>query len=77
MLAIFKQLHVTRKKLFQGDEPNLIKARNKINDEFKMHKIVTKDEEITELINVATEVERFYRTSVVQTVQVDDGKHSK
>lgn len=77
MLAIFKQLHSTRKKLFQGDEPNLAKARAKINEEFKIHKTVSKEDDIPELIGVAKEVEKFYRTSVVQTVQVDDGKHSK
>lgn len=76
VLAIFKQLHVTRQKLYKGDEPNLAKARAKINEEFKKHKIVKSEDEIPELIDVAKQVEHFYRTQVVQAVQVDKGKHS-
>ncbi|XP_055324897.1 complex III assembly factor LYRM7 [Sitodiplosis mosellana] len=75
VLAIFKQLHVTRQKLFQGDEPNLAKARAKINEEFKNHKIVKSEDEIPELIDVAKQVEHFYRTQVVQAVQVGENKH--
>lgn len=67
---------MTRKKLFRGDEPNLAKARAKINEEFKNHKVVEKDDEIPELIGVAKEVELFYRTSVVQAVPSADGRHS-
>lgn len=76
VLAIFKQLHVTRQKLFKGDEPNLAKARAKINEEFKNHK-TAKEDEIPELIDVAKQVEHFYRTQVVQAVQVDEGRHSE
>lgn len=76
VLAIFKQLHVTRQKLYRGDEANLAKARAKINEEFKNHKIVKSEEEIPELIDVAKQVEHFYRTQVVQAVQVDGDKHS-
>ncbi|XP_031620007.1 complex III assembly factor LYRM7 [Contarinia nasturtii] len=71
VLAIFKKLHVTRLKLFQGDEPNLGKARAKINLEFKNHKVVESEAEIPELIEVAKQVEHFYRTQVVQAVEVD------
>lgn len=76
VLGIFKQLHVTRKKLFYGDGPNLAKARAKINDEFKNHKVVANNDDIPELISVAKEVEQFYRTSVVQAVPAADGRHS-
>lgn len=76
VLAIFKQLHVTRRKLFEGDEPNLAKARAKINEEFKNHKIA-KNEDVPELIDVAKQVEHFYRTQVVQAVKTVDGTHSK
>lgn len=75
-MAIFKQLHATRKKLYSGDEPNLAKARAKINEEFKNHKVVTKQDEIPELIAIAKEVELFYRTNVVQAYKVADGRHS-
>lgn len=77
ILSIFKQLHKTRKNLYQGDEPNLAKARAKINEEFKKHKLLQNDGEIPELIAVAKEVEYFYRTRVVQAVPTKDGKHSK
>lgn len=76
-MSIFKQLHSTRQKIFRGDEPNLAKARNKINEEFKKHKSVQNEAEIPELIGVAKEVELFYRTRVVQAVEVDEGKHSE
>lgn len=75
VLTIFKQLHTTRQKLFKGDESNLAKARAKINEEFKNHKSV-KEGEIPELIDVAKQVEHFYRTQVVQAVPVEEGKHS-
>lgn len=76
VLAIFKQLHATRQRLFRGDEPNLAKARAKINEEFRKYKDVEKTE-IPELIGVAKEVELFYRTRVVQAVPVEDGtRHS-
>lgn len=74
-MAIFKQLHATRLKLYRGDEPNLAKARAKINEEFKKCKNVEK-EEIPELIGVAKEVELFYRTRVVQAVPTKEGRHS-
>lgn len=77
MLAIFKKFHRTRLTLYQGDEPNLAKARAKINEEFKNNKIVQNEEQIPELITIAKEVELFYRTRVVQAVQTDEGKMSK
>lgn len=77
VLSIFKQLHKTRLNLFSGDEANLAKARAKINEEFKSHKLVQNETEIPQLISIAKDVERFYRTNVVQTVQVNEGKHSK
>lgn len=55
----------------------MAKARAKINDEFKKHKLVQNEGEIPELIAVAKEVEYFYRTRVVQAVPTEDGKHSK
>lgn len=58
--------------MFRGDEPNLIKAKLKINEEFKNHKFIENESEIPELIAVAKEVELFYRTRVVQAVQVDE-----
>lgn len=69
-------MHVTRQKLYQGDEANLAKARAKINEEFKNHKLA-KNEEIPELIDVAKQVEHFYRTQVVQAIPTEGGKHSK
>lgn len=77
ILSIFKQLHKTRKTLYQGDEPNLAKARAKINEEFKKHKLTQNEDGIPELIAVAKDVEYFYRTRVVQAVPTEDGKHSK
>lgn len=52
------------------------KARAKINLEFKNHKVVQNDAEIPELLDVAKQVEHFYRTQVVQAVQVDDNRKS-
>lgn len=75
-MAIFKQLHLTSKNLYRGDEPNLAKARAKINLEFKNHKVVGKEDEIPELIGIAKEVELYYRTNVVQAYEVNDGRHS-
>lgn len=75
-MAIFKQLHATRKNLYCGDEPNLAKARAKINEEFRNHKVVAKEDEIPELIGIAKEVELYYRTNVVQAFKVADDKHS-
>lgn len=69
-------MHVTRQKLYKGDEPNLAKARAKINEEFKNHKTANQDE-IPELIDVAKQVEQFYRTQVVQAVPKDDGIYSE
>lgn len=55
----------------------MAKARAKINEEFKNHKVVKNEDEIAELMGVAKEVEFFYRTRVVQAVPTDDGKHSE
>lgn len=53
------------------------KARAKINEEFKKNKNVQNEAEIPALISIAKDVEFFYRTQVVQAVEVEQGKHSR
>ncbi|XP_012347472.1 complex III assembly factor LYRM7 [Apis florea] len=73
VLQIFKKLHRTRMKTFQGDEHALQVLRNKINEEYKKYKNVTNTAAIEELNKFAEEVEHEVRTTIVQAVETKPG----
>ncbi|XP_053389980.1 complex III assembly factor LYRM7-like [Mercenaria mercenaria] len=66
VLSIFKQLHKTRKSVFNGDTYALGVVREKINEEFKSNKDVDDTQKIEELLTLAESTEHALRTMVVQ-----------
>ncbi|XP_011875105.1 PREDICTED: complex III assembly factor LYRM7 isoform X2 [Vollenhovia emeryi] len=74
VLRIFKQLHRTRLKTFQGDEYALQAVRNRINEEYRKYKNVTNQAAIEELNKFAQEVEHEVRTTVIQAVETAPGR---
>ncbi|XP_070172758.1 complex III assembly factor LYRM7 [Polyergus mexicanus] len=74
VLRMFKKLHRTRLKTFEGDEHALQVVRKKINDEYRKYKNVTNEAAIEELNKFAQEVEYEVRTTVIQVVETTPGK---
>ncbi|XP_056635459.1 complex III assembly factor LYRM7 [Diorhabda carinulata] len=73
VLKTFKELHKTRKTVFQGDLTALSEARKRINEEYKKCKHVTDLKAIEELIKYSQDVERELRTTVIQAREVKPG----
>ncbi|KAI5704280.1 complex III assembly factor LYRM7 isoform X2 [Diaphorina citri] len=73
VLKVFKQLHQTCKKVFNGDHQTLNAARIKINEEFKKNKHISSPRSIEELVNLANSVEHELKTTVVQAVETKPG----
>ncbi|XP_039312575.1 complex III assembly factor LYRM7 isoform X6 [Solenopsis invicta] len=67
VLRVFKKLHKTRLKTFEGDDYAL-QVRSKINEEYRKYKNVTNQAAIEE------EVEHEIRTTVIQAVETAPGK---
>ncbi|XP_072763550.1 complex III assembly factor LYRM7 isoform X1 [Anoplolepis gracilipes] len=74
VLRMFKKLHRTRLKTFEGDEHALQVVRKKINDEYRKYKNVTNQATIEELNKFAQEVEHEVRTTVIQAVETAPGR---
>ncbi|XP_071564872.1 F-box only protein 27 isoform X2 [Temnothorax nylanderi] len=74
VLRVFKKLHRTRLKTFEGDEYALQVVRDKINNEYRKYKNVTNQAAIEELNKFAQEVEYEVRTTVIQAVETAPGR---
>ncbi|XP_024892172.1 complex III assembly factor LYRM7 [Temnothorax curvispinosus] len=74
VLRVFKQLHRTRLKTFEGDEYALQVVRDKINNEYRKYKNVTNQAAIEELNKFAQEVEHEVRTTVIQAFETAPGR---
>ncbi|XP_028136512.1 complex III assembly factor LYRM7 [Diabrotica virgifera virgifera] len=73
VLQSFKNIHKTRKNIFDGDIIALTEARNKINEEYKKCKHVSDPGAIEELVKYSEEVEKELRTTVIQAKEVKPG----
>ncbi|XP_028049854.1 complex III assembly factor LYRM7 isoform X2 [Monomorium pharaonis] len=73
VLQVFKKLHRTRLRTFEGDDYAL-QVRDKINKEYKKYKNVTNQMAIEELNKFAKEVEHEIRTTVIQAVETAPGR---
>ncbi|XP_018047254.1 PREDICTED: complex III assembly factor LYRM7 isoform X1 [Atta colombica] len=69
ILRVFKKLHRTRLKTFEGDEYALQVVRDQINKEYRKYKNVTNQAVIEELNKFAQEVEYEIRTTVIQAIE--------
>lgn len=74
VLAAFKKLHKTRRKVFRDDDRALNAAREKINEEFRKNCHVSDTGAIKELVDFAKAVEHEMRTTIIQTVEVAPGR---
>lgn len=75
VLKVFKALHRTRRLVFKGDERALGAARKKINEDFKKNKYVNDDGSVKELVQLANDVEKELRSTVIQAVRVAPDKY--
>ncbi|WAQ97995.1 LYRM7-like protein [Mya arenaria] len=66
VLSVFKQLHRTRKIVFEDDHRALAVIREKINEEFKKRKDIDNEQEVTQLITSAHDIEKELRTRLMQ-----------
>ncbi|XP_020300224.1 complex III assembly factor LYRM7 [Pseudomyrmex gracilis] len=74
VLQVFKKLHRTRLKKFEGDEHALQVVRSKINEEYRKYKNVKNQAAIEELNKFAQEVEQEMRTTIIQAVETAPGR---
>ncbi|XP_032674170.1 complex III assembly factor LYRM7 isoform X2 [Odontomachus brunneus] len=74
VLQVFKKLHRTRLRKFEGDKHALQVVRNKINEEYRKYKNITNSAAIEELNRFAQEIEHEVRTTVIQTVETAPGR---
>lgn len=74
VLQSFKNLHKTRKSVFNGDVKALSEARKKINEEYRKYKNVSEASTIEEMVNYANEVEEVLRKCVIQAKEVEPGR---
>ncbi|EZA62631.1 LYR motif-containing protein, partial [Ooceraea biroi] len=74
VLRIFKILHRTRLRTFEGDDHALQVIRSKINEEYRKYKNVTNSAAIEELNRYALEVDHEIRTTVIQAVETAPGR---
>ncbi|XP_018047255.1 PREDICTED: complex III assembly factor LYRM7 isoform X2 [Atta colombica] len=75
ILRVFKKLHRTRLKTFEGDEYALQVVRDQINKEYRKYKNVTNQAVIEELNKFAQEVEYEIRTTVIQAIETAPRRH--
>jgi len=68
-VALYKALHRTVQRVFSGDIPAMLAARDKVCEEFEKNRRVTSQTSITELIKQGEDVNRILGESVVQLVR--------
>ncbi|RUS81129.1 hypothetical protein EGW08_011115 [Elysia chlorotica] len=73
VLAALKELHRTRRIVFEGDQHALQVTKQQIRDEFRKNAKETNQSKIEEAITLATDVAKLLRTTVVQIKQKELG----
>ncbi|KAK3737974.1 hypothetical protein RRG08_010022 [Elysia crispata] len=73
VLAALKELHRTRRVVFEGDDHALQVTKQQIRDEFRKNARETNQSKIEEAITLATDVAKLLRTTVVQLKQKEPG----
>jgi len=73
-IVLYKSLHRTVQKVFRGDVPAMLAARDKVCEEFNKNRNVKSETSIAELINQGREVQKILDQSVVQIKQKDEEK---
>eukprot|EP00090_Calanus_glacialis_P045561 TRINITY_DN853_c0_g1_i1.p1 TRINITY_DN853_c0_g1~~TRINITY_DN853_c0_g1_i1.p1 ORF type:complete len:126 (-),score=38.81 TRINITY_DN853_c0_g1_i1:76-453(-) len=73
-LILYKTLHRTVQKVFRGDMPAMLAARDKVCEEFTKNRNVQSETSIAELVNQGYEVQKILDQSVVQLQKKDEEK---
>lgn len=73
VLAALRELHRTRRVVFEGDQHALQVTKQQIRDEFRKNVTETNQSKIEEAITLATDVAKLLRTTVVQIKQKNPG----
>jgi hypothetical protein len=72
VLKLYKQLYITRNQTFQDDHVTLKNSLTRLRNEFRLNRNETNPDKIRELIKTGREVDKILRTSVLQTVKVNE-----
>ncbi|GFS06799.1 complex III assembly factor LYRM7 [Elysia marginata] len=73
VLAALRELHRTRRQVFEGDRHALQVTKQQIREEFRKNATETNQSKIDEAITLATDVAKLLRTTVVQIKQKEAG----
>lgn len=73
-LVLYKNLHRTIQRVFSGDVPAMLAARDKVCEEFLKNRSVKSETSISELINQGREVQKLLAQSVVQIEKQNEEK---
>jgi len=65
-VILYKSLHRTIQRVFRGDMPAMLAARDKVCEEFSKNKHVKSQSSVAELLNQGKEVQKILSQSVVQ-----------
>ena len=75
VLGLYKRLHRTTQKVFQGDPMALGQAYNKVRQEFEKNKHVTSQTSIEELVNFGESANEVLRKKVIQLEEISENKY--
>jgi len=73
-LILYKNLHRTVQRVFRGDIPAMLAARDKVCEEFNKNRNVKSEASITELLNQGRQVQEILDKSVVQIKKTEEDK---
>ncbi|CAI9735771.1 Hypothetical predicted protein [Octopus vulgaris] len=73
VIAAFKQLHRTRRKVFENDLTALEASKQKINQEFRKNINETDPTGIKKLLKIAEDSEMILRTQIIQAEETTPG----
>jgi len=73
-LILYKNLHRTVQRVFRGDIPAMLAARDKVCEEFNKNRNVNSETSIAELLNQGKQVQEILDKSVVQIKKTEEDK---
>jgi len=73
-LILYKNLHRTVQRVFRGDIPAMLAARDKVCEEFNKNRNVKSEASISEFLNQGRQVQEILEKSVVQIKKTEEDK---
>lgn len=73
-LVLYKSLHRTVQRVFRGDIPAMLAARDKVCEEFIKHRGVASETSVRELVKQGWDVQSILSQQVVQLAKKEEDK---